>query len=267
VFATLEAPTRAHFDSRGVIQRDTLNSVFLAQVLDAFRRGFVLPGNIGLKVYHISENANPPLSTLAVFGEVAFSLTADGSIARARVSQSSLSPTLDKSMVDALHRGDSLHAFPPSWAAGNQEPPWFFVAITTDYRPATPAVPLFKLRVPVWHEQTTPSLDPNHPSAVPHYPSDLAQTGFEGNIVLEFVIDDSGRPVLSTFRLMSGGKIDAPPATINLDAQPDAQLNEFVDAITKSLAGGHYIPGTVAGCAVNALVEQPYAFKIRRIGP
>jgi hypothetical protein len=260
VSATLEAPTPIRYSADHQAHQDTLDPNFAALVLQAIRQSYVPPERLALNVYVVRTDVGRPAATAAVFGEVEFSLTPLGALSGVALVQSSLSPALDQSLIRALYRADSTHVFPTAMGLRGEEPPHFFVSITSSNVPSGVSVRLFRLHTAVWHDATEPAADPRRPIPTPSYPSELLQQGFEGTLYIEFVIDELGRPVQPTFRL-SYSKFDlTSPLSIGTDR---VRLGEFVKAIAQSMRSARYIPGTVAGCSVKELVVQPYSFKIR----
>ena len=90
------------------------------------------------------------------------------------------------------------------------------------------------------------------------YPTQLQMGGFQGHVVLRFVIDTGGR---------------AEPGTIR-DANPDvatglaSHLREayrlFLAAARDAVLQSAFTPATVAGCRVRQLVQQPVTYELRQ---
>jgi protein TonB len=101
--------------------------------------------------------------------------------------------------------------------------------------PETPVYLDFQLEKPA-------SLAPN--SAGPAYPDILRQAGIEGEAVVSFVVDSTGRVDLGTFRVIR--------ATHEL----------FVVAVKNALPRMRFIPAELGEKRVRQLVQQPYSFAI-----
>ncbi len=82
------------------------------------------------------------------------------------------------------------------------------------------------------------------------YPNALRQAGVEGHVILEFVIDTTGRADSTTLRV--------------IEATHDA----FITPARKTILGGGFRPGRVRGTKVRVLAQQRLDFNIvRRQGP
>jgi TonB family protein len=82
--------------------------------------------------------------------------------------------------------------------------------------------------------------------ATPRYPMEAEQSGREGRVLAEFVVDSSGVVRSETFRtLLSDGQ-------------------EFSQAVRKAVLRAAFVPGTAKGHAVSTLVWQWFAFRMHR---
>jgi protein TonB len=87
-------------------------------------------------------------------------------------------------------------------------------------------------------------LAPN--SATPIYPERLRQAGVEGEALVSFVVDTTGRVDLGTFKVVR------------------ATHDQFLDAVRKALPKMRFIPAELGNRKVRQLVQQPYSFAIRK---
>lgn len=87
-------------------------------------------------------------------------------------------------------------------------------------------------------------LAPN--SATPEYPDLLRQAGVEGEALVSFVVDTTGRVDLGTFKVVR------------------ATHDQFVDAVRKVLPRMRFIPAELGDRKVRQLVQQPYSFAISK---
>jgi hypothetical protein len=264
VFATLVAPMPLRYDNHNHPRPDTLSPAFAARIILAFQDNFPrvapLPPNVYVPVHQGQSTDLAPV----LFGEVVFSLTSDGRLARAEISQSSLSPEFDQSMIDALHHADSTNAFPAWSETGKTEPPWFFITISSGgHEPGLP-VELFRVHAPTWHGGTIPQADPHHPLPRPAYPRELQAQGFEGTLIIQFVVDELGSPIPSTFRMVRPAHFERPPHVAVSQPNGEVHLSEFVSSVADMLSHARYMPGTVSGCAAKVFVAQPFDFKLPR---
>jgi periplasmic protein TonB len=79
----------------------------------------------------------------------------------------------------------------------------------------------------------------------PRYPAPLRDSGIQGRVVAEFVVDTLGRAE------MDGLKVDAPQAL-------------FGEAVRAVLPRYHFTPGEAAGHKVRTRVQLPFDFALRR---
>jgi protein TonB len=83
-------------------------------------------------------------------------------------------------------------------------------------------------------------------SAPTKYPPSLYAEGTEGNVIAEFVVDSTGR-------------VD--PATIGIVA---ASHPLFAESVRLALRTAAYRPASRRGARVSQLVQQPFAFTVRK---
>jgi periplasmic protein TonB len=83
-------------------------------------------------------------------------------------------------------------------------------------------------------------------SAIPVYPEILRQAGVEGEALVSFVVDTSGRVDVATFKVVR------------------ASHDLFAAAVRNALPRMRFIPAAVGDRKVRQLVQQPFAFAIQR---
>ncbi len=104
-------------------------------------------------------------------------------------------------------------------------------------------VPLLRMRVAeIVIDEPVKYLD----GPLPEYPFAQRQQGIEGMAVLRYVVDESGKPVLGTMRVIA--------------ASGTGFMNSAITAVSKS----RFRPGRTAGCSIPMLVEQVVRFVIGR---
>ncbi len=82
--------------------------------------------------------------------------------------------------------------------------------------------------------------------AQPQYPESLRSTGEEGEVLAEFVVNESGRVEMSTFKVLKSSN----PA--------------FTAAVKRALSGMRFRPAKIGGRSVSQVVQQPFQFKLDR---
>ncbi len=83
-------------------------------------------------------------------------------------------------------------------------------------------------------------------SATPLYPDILRQAGVEGEALVSFVVDTSGRVDIGTFKVVRSSH------------------ELFAAAVRNALPRMRFIPAAVGDTKVRQLVQQPYSFAIQR---
>ena len=80
----------------------------------------------------------------------------------------------------------------------------------------------------------------------PVYPERLRSAGVEGQVLVQFVVDESGNAQMSTFKVLKSTD------------------NELTDSVRRAVSGSSYLPAEVRGKKVKQLVQQPFVFAARR---
>jgi hypothetical protein len=238
IYLTLEAPLR----------KDTLPVAYTNMVLDALVHGFVAPRPLVMPAFACAskavEGSYVPTMIPAALGEMTFTLDSGGRPADVHLTQSSLSPALDYALV-AMSRGiDSAHPFPNAIGVTGPRRVKFFVALQSFRSAHDVSAPLFRVQMPQWRDGHTASALSQHKKAV--YPWIAESAGLGDDVMIQFVIDETGHAIPSTIRLISG------------------HYREFAESAVETIVQSRYQPGSIGRCAVQELVQQPYTFTIRR---
>ncbi len=90
--------------------------------------------------------------------------------------------------------------------------------------------------------------EPVHPlgGSSPQYPESLRASGEEGEVLAEFVVNESGRVEMSTFKVLKSSN----PA--------------FTTAVRKALSGMRFRPAKIGGRSVSQVVQQPFQFTLNK---
>jgi len=260
VFVVLEAPTRAQFKLNGGVGGDTVPDAFRALLLQGVRQNFVPPTPLSLPVYLVDAQSTPPSAAPGIFGEVMFSLSETGGLIDLQLAQSSLSASVDASLLGALRRADLAQALPLPQDAGKAKVKKLYVTLGSGHEVPAGGVLLFPLRVPVWHAVTSVAPDSTRPGERPKYPYALARKGFTARLDIQFVVDEHGDVVPSTVSLIHssvGRTLSFMGAT---GEGNDAPLNQFALAVIPTVRTAHYVPATVGGCPIKSLVVRTFTF-------
>ena len=87
---------------------------------------------------------------------------------------------------------------------------------------------------------------PHRDNPRPRYPSELQRAGIEGSLLVQFVVDSTGR-------------VDEKTLTFPTGAQPG-----FLRAVRDALIRSRFFPAELAGMRVRQLVQQQFTFVIAR---
>lgn len=117
-------------------------------------------------------------------------------------------------------------------------------------RSERPAQPLFSMLVP-W-------MDPAHVAkgAMPTYPGVALSRGYRGTVIMQFVVDTTGRAEPRTVRDLW------PPRVPRLAPNKEMVYQAFVEASRDAVVRTRYAPARIGGCPVKQIVQQPYEYDI-----
>jgi protein TonB len=76
----------------------------------------------------------------------------------------------------------------------------------------------------------------------PIYPDRLRQGGIEGQVIAQFIVDENGRALMESFKVLRSND------------------NAFSEAVKKAVSLSTYTPAELQGRKVRQLVQQPYKF-------
>jgi hypothetical protein len=116
---------------------------------------------------------------------------------------------------------------------------------------ARQAFALFSVRVPkeervvVKHQST------------PKYPENFPEKGVTGDLIMQFVVDTTGRAEMTTVRDLW------PPSRPRLTGEMGRYYEAFRRAVVQSIARDRFEPARIGGCKVRQRVEMPFGFKLR----
>ena len=176
--------------------------------------------------------------------EVELRLGSDGSLRQLALVTSSTSPDLDGSVMHAIRAADSAHALPLPLGIklrGGSLPLTLTLSCLTDSGAYTRAfvvtsAPIFGPLEDVWPLRDNP---------LPWYPQAARRAYIEGEVVLDFVIDENGHPVPFSYHLVRANK------------------REFLRAVLDVLPRHRYRPARLAECPVPQLVRESFRFNLQ----
>jgi hypothetical protein len=115
------------------------------------------------------------------------------------------------------------------------------------------ALALFSVRTP-WERQVSPKRG----GPRPRYPEEARAAGYEGNILLQFIVDSMGRAVDSTVKDLW------PSGTPRLTGEKLSMYESFLESTKRAVRRMDFVPAIMGGCRVNQLVQMPFVFGLNR---
>ncbi|CAN5127705.1 hypothetical protein BH23GEM2_BH23GEM2_04610 [soil metagenome] len=83
-------------------------------------------------------------------------------------------------------------------------------------------------------------------NVTPNYPSSLRETGVEGQVVVEFVVNENGRVDMSSVKVI------------------ESSHALFTSSVRTALQKMRFSPAKVGGTSVKQYVQQPFTFRLQR---
>ena len=224
---------------------DSIPRVFASLVVEAIAAHLVLPKPLEFPVYNstdITMAINAPSAGNKVYpsftAEFLLTLRKDGSVKKVEMTQTSLMPPLDDAIAAAIHAADSVHDFPP--LDGTASSLSFFVDFDMGSGLFTTGFPVFRASVPLF-QATRVEWDVR---AAPKYPDELRNRGREGEAMVRFVVDETGRVAKGSHRFLK------------LSEVPFGQ--SIIDAFPRM----KFKPALIGSCPIKQIVEESFLFKL-----
>lgn len=82
-------------------------------------------------------------------------------------------------------------------------------------------------------------------AVAPIYPDRLRSAGIEGQVIVQFIVDENGNAEMDSFKVLRSND------------------NAFSEAVRRSVSLTTYYPAELQGRKVRQLVQQPYKFAAR----
>jgi protein TonB len=83
-------------------------------------------------------------------------------------------------------------------------------------------------------------------AAAPEYPVRLRAARVEGDVIVQFVVDERGRAQMTSFKVIR------------------STHNDFTEAVRRAVRESEFFPAEIGGRPVKQLVQQPYKFGSRQ---
>lgn len=153
----------------------------------------------------------------------------------------------DYFIADELLRGDSL-VFRLAYTHPVPDTPGGRLQPVTVRNPA----PVFTLPVATERQAAVQGVLPLR------YPAELQRGGFEGKVIVAFIIDPTGRAEAGTFRDVY------PEVGASLAPNLRGAYSLFLGAVREAVLRARFSPGEIGGCRVRQLVQLPVSFTVSR---
>jgi hypothetical protein len=114
------------------------------------------------------------------------------------------------------------------------------------------AFAIFSLAVPTQEPVTV-----KHQSN-PKYPENFPEKGITGDLVMQFIVDTTGRAEMATVEDLW------PSSRPRLTGEMGRYYDAFRRAVVRSISRDRFEPARIGGCRVRQLVQMPFGF---RVGP
>jgi TonB family protein len=223
-------------------------------LLDELSARLTLPRPLPLPVFVFGQDGTPSahLARSVVNDEVRLTFRRDRHLAEATLTTRSLSDAADLALLTAVRQADSAGTLPPL----AEDVKWpdkavVFVALTTQDRPEAikPAIEqvgrdVAVLRLPIYGTATAAKPGPDMRPL--RYPQEEQRADVEGDVTVQYVIDETGGIAQGTMRVLS------------------YSTEGFARSVFEVLRDARYVPATVGGCPVRQLVGSPFQFRMNR---
>lgn len=228
---------------------DQVGSPYLDDVGEAIRES-IHPGALALNEYLVT----PYDAMLTAEMTVVFTVAHDGRVRDVALASSSLSPTFDRMIVDAIRAADTSGLMPPlpSHAPSRVEfalsvfgSPFSGDANHPTFKRPGHVRPLFVTSLPSWTGSLTRAW-PDSNTGAPKYPSVAAFGRLKDSILVQFAIDENGHGMPESVFVLTG------------------QYWSFTKAIREWLPTARYIPARIGTCAVKSVNRQAFKFNPAR---
>jgi hypothetical protein len=215
-----------------------LDARYALEALDALRRHFILPSRLALPFRVPLDDST---STMGLAASVDFTAHRDGSADQIRLSRSSYVPALDSAMIDAVRSASRESAFAPfdTSVTGATLPLVLDVAFGLEdtIRAGIDAALIRRAR---HGKLTLPQVI--EPQRLPHFANARAAGSNLGFVDMAFAVSAEGRVL---------------PGTVEFRRVTTSTLAR---AVLDVLPSWRFVPATISGCPVAALVSQSFSF-------
>jgi TonB family protein len=232
----------APLDQRVYVDRPTLD-----QMAIEIGKRVTLGAPLDLGVYAFDQGDASPLDStsrahLSFSGLYTINVPRTGLPKGVSVPRTTLSRTIDAAVIAAITAAAKDTALQPIplYVEKDTLALAVFVGVTPDTLNDS-IIPLFRFKSP--RVRVEHLAQPARGGAGPRYPQEHVGSGFEGKVVLDFVVNAAGQ---------------TEPRTVRVQRTPDVL---FLQSALNYLPTMRYTPATAGGCPIALRVAQPFDFR------
>lgn len=176
-----------------------------------------------------------------VEGEVGFDVDAKGRITHVTVTATTLEPALDDRLTQAVSRLASSGMVPPPPAVPGTGKAFVLVGIRSVRGYSPLARPLYRESVQIFPLAHEVAALPNNPPIT--YPILPAESRVGDSVEVDFVVDETGRVLPGTTRILRGHYLD------------------FMQALARGVSRFRFQPAMIGSCPVKMRWQYTYVFR------
>lgn len=205
-------------------------------------------GEVGAAVgRHFDTPSALPDSAMSI---AAFAISRDGGTGQAQLVGASLSEALDRALLVAILHADSAGAFSGPGRALPRDTVLFMARVIARSEGRKSQVRALGANLESGFEfpiEKPAIMLPGQPP--PRYPEDARARGIAGEVLIAFVVNEKGRPLMQTAHVIK------------------ATHEDFVKAVMIHLPTLRFRPAELRGCPIKMWVQMPFNFAIAPAPP
>lgn len=223
----------------------TLTRDYESLLLEGVAEEFHAPGSTRVPVFNRWQRSmgSVALSEAGseVEGEVGFDVDAKGRIRHVTVTATTLEPALDDSLTQAVSRLASSGTVPPPPAVPGTGKAFVLVGVRSVRGYSPLARPLYRESVQIFPLAHEVAALPNNPPIT--YPILPAESRVGDSVEVDFVVDETGRVLPGTTRILRGHYLD------------------FMQALARGVSRFRFQPAMIGSCPVKMRWHYTYVFR------
>jgi TonB family protein len=181
-------------------------------------------------------------------GQMSAWLHADGRLTNPQATDTLLSPEVVRALAIAIDSASRLGGIGPVFPQLGADSVALRLVVYYASQRSPLSVPLFRvaIRRPYFEFEVEKPALAERGNPAPKYPAHLRERGIHGEVLAQFVVDETGRAEMGTFKVLK------------------ASHEGFVKAVRAVVPRMRFIPAEIAGCKVRQVVQLPLGFWTER---